>query len=1264
MKTTFSRNELIRSVLVIFAVLVFTSHSEANAATIVVPAGGNIQAAINAAQFGDTIILQAGATYETPGDFQPYTLPNKGNGTSYITITSSAPAPADGTRVTLASRANMPKLVVKKGSTFFEALRGAHHYRLSNLWFTNKQGGTTTQLLGINGEDITHSDPRDPQVDWPHDIVVDHCFFNPVEWDMYPEANLCSSVNTAVGLVGINVTIRDSMMKGFGARYGTGVGANLPGCGTVAQDGESVLMVTPPGPMLIDNNQMETWFVAFFIGGGDPGSMYGGTVMASPVPTLTSATLSNVNGLRVGENIAFEMNNESPTFRGITVASGTITSISGNNVTFTHLVGKWGSTDSYIKVPVGAARPKTVDDAGGVAPCSPNYLGAPKWCSRAYWGGYNPSNITITRNYINKPTRWYDYMGSDGKGFFEIKLCDTCLIDGNIFEGRTGFTITVRNQGGRAPWSAIRNLKMSNNLATRFSAGFYTLFFDNEQLSTESHDIVFENNLMYGEFNDSAYTGFLPRVFSGFYGDKVRISHNTILQSGRIMTYGSSPASAGIDELTNFVFKDNIVKWGTGDQSGYACLSGAPEVCTPGYIWTKNAMIGAPTGPVPERQSLVTFPGNWNPATVDAVGFTNPAAGNYRLLSTSPYYRAASDGKDVGVDMDQLLAHISGPIPVPTPTPTPSVTPTPSPTPTPSVTPTPTPTPTAGTVSIKGYVFADGVRVPGALVQVAGQQMSSRVEDAFFWFDGIPIGATIVVTKAGFTFPQVTVQTGVPDQLYFVQGYATSTPTPTPTPTPAPTPTPTPTQLTVSITNPGNNSIFSLGTSVTVGASASATGGSVTSVGFYVGSELIGTSTLAPYSVTWNNMASGTYYLKGTAQDNRGLSASSSPITVKISKSLKGVRNGKRNASAIESSLTEAGAGSSSNEQELSSADLGALVIELEQTYLDFSAEWSMFNSANQINKYLFAAVVLARSSAALAIPQIPSTGVRDRLKKLQSYLSFSEDLMVADRISAATLDQANRVNAFVDLSITQPSTRPVGSTDFMLLPNGTGKVTALSLIPFTTQTVFAPGGGTSFELGDVSLTISGRAASLLSVSPTEITFSVPNGLTGGLADIVLTSREGYISHSTASVAGLNPTIFAQADNSTRAAILNGLGVHAGVFSTMTTPQTFGFDLRTRLSILATGISTGITNTNFSNDIWLGNGQVLANLAESVVVEARTAGGAVVRLPVEYAGKQGVLSGLDQVNVILSRELAGAGSVQLTVVVGGARSNPVTIVVQ
>ena len=64
----------------------------ASAATIVVPAGGDLQAAINSANFGDTIVLQAGASYTAPGQQVSYNLPLKSGGTGtaadYITITT------------------------------------------------------------------------------------------------------------------------------------------------------------------------------------------------------------------------------------------------------------------------------------------------------------------------------------------------------------------------------------------------------------------------------------------------------------------------------------------------------------------------------------------------------------------------------------------------------------------------------------------------------------------------------------------------------------------------------------------------------------------------------------------------------------------------------------------------------------------------------------------------------------------------------------------------------------------------------------------------------------------------------------------------------------------------------------------------------------------------------------------------------------------------------------------------------------------------
>ena len=63
-------------------VSVFVCSPAVHAATITVNAGGDLQAAIDAARPGDTILIAAGAVFT--GN---YTLPAKG-GTAYITISS------------------------------------------------------------------------------------------------------------------------------------------------------------------------------------------------------------------------------------------------------------------------------------------------------------------------------------------------------------------------------------------------------------------------------------------------------------------------------------------------------------------------------------------------------------------------------------------------------------------------------------------------------------------------------------------------------------------------------------------------------------------------------------------------------------------------------------------------------------------------------------------------------------------------------------------------------------------------------------------------------------------------------------------------------------------------------------------------------------------------------------------------------------------------------------------------------------------------
>ena len=97
--------------------------------------------------------------------------------------------------------------------------------------------------------------------------------------------------------------------------------------------------------------------------------------------------------------------------------------------------------------------------------------------------------------------------------------------------------------------------------------------------------------------------------------------------------------------------------------------------------------------------------------------------------------------------------------------------------------------------------------------------------------------------------------------------------------------------------------------------------------------------------------------------------------------------------------------------------------------------------------------------------------------------------------------------------------------------------------------------------------------------------------------------------------------------------------------------------MQTRLSILTTGLSSGLPNRNLGDDVWLSNGKRIENYAEDVQVEFRTSDNRVFTVPVEFAGMNGMVRGLDQVTVKVSPELAGAGSVQVTVIADGRRSN-------
>ncbi|MCG8571681.1 MAG: glycosyl hydrolase family 18 protein, partial [Spirochaetes bacterium] len=87
---------------------------------------------------------------------------------------------------------------------------------------------------------------------------------------------------------------------------------------------------------------------------------------------------------------------------------------------------------------------------------------------------------------------------------------------------------------------------------------------------------------------------------------------------------------------------------------------------------------------------------------------------------------------------------------------------------------------------------------------------------------------------------------------------------------------------TVSITDPADGSSFDKNSNILIQATAEDSDGTVVNVDFYQGSTLLGSDDTAPYSMTWNNVAVGSYSISAVATDNEGATGTSALIAITV----------------------------------------------------------------------------------------------------------------------------------------------------------------------------------------------------------------------------------------------------------------------------------------------------------------------------------------------------------------------------------------------
>jgi hypothetical protein len=214
-----------------------TTYAVPTGATLTVGTGANLQAALDKAQLGDTIVLQAGATFTGP-----FKLPNKTAGSGWIYVVSSnlSQLPPPGTRVSPANASNMPKILAPNGQSAITTVANSHHFRFAGIEFAPVSGSTKVyNVVAIGNSDTSPAT-------LPSHIVFDRCYVHGL-----PGAD----DRRGIEMDGAYVAVVDSYISEIHE---------------VGADSQALLAYNTTGPLQIRNNYLDGAGENVMFGGADP----------------------------------------------------------------------------------------------------------------------------------------------------------------------------------------------------------------------------------------------------------------------------------------------------------------------------------------------------------------------------------------------------------------------------------------------------------------------------------------------------------------------------------------------------------------------------------------------------------------------------------------------------------------------------------------------------------------------------------------------------------------------------------------------------------------------------------------------------------------------------------------------------------------------------------------------------------------------------------------------------------------------------------
>jgi hypothetical protein len=289
--------------------------------------------------------------------------------------------------------------------------------------------------------------------------------------------------------------------------------------------------------------------------------------------------------------------------------------------------------------------------------------------ARAHIPNMVPSDIVIRGNHIIKPLHWRG-LNYNVKNLFELKAGARVLVEGNILEncwtqGQTGVAIVLKlGDLDSTPWNVTEDVIIRHNIIRGANGGVSIQGRDYAARDANGNaldpgGLVRRLSIINNVFDDingkwsSSGTGGGTFFLYLTHGPKdVTFDHNTIF-NGYTMIEVDTPQWP----TTGFKWTNNIAAhnaYGVRSTSGIGTPTFNTYFTDAEHLFVGNILMGG-------NANLYTVrPGNFFPATWDAVGFVDRAGGNYRLSSSSPYRNAGTDGKDLGANIDQISAATAG----------------------------------------------------------------------------------------------------------------------------------------------------------------------------------------------------------------------------------------------------------------------------------------------------------------------------------------------------------------------------------------------------------------------------------------------------------------------------------------------------------------------------------------------------------------------------------------------------------------------------